>query len=269
MHRWLLALSFVVLSVPGQAQGGSATATTGTIDPGMTRAQVIAALGKPATIRNFQGSTYLMYSNSCGKKCGMQDIVILDHDVVVDAMFRSPNRHYTGTSSSPDATKPNSRTQRNAPLVVPANGAAPAAGTATLPTLQSTTRTTVVHTSTTTRPADSAKTPTSYPPRDSAKTPTSYPPHDSASTPTSRAPADSARSSMSLPSTQSPSPRQIEPPLKDPRQLPPAPPSMTAPPTYGTPATTPPPADSAASSMSHPPVDNSSSSTSHPPKPPK
>lgn len=260
MHRWLLALSFVVLSVPGQAQGGGAA---GTIDPGMTRAQVIAALGKPATIRNYQGSTYLMYSNKCGKKCGMQDIVILDHDVVVDAMFRSPNRHYTGTSSSPDATKPNSRTQRNAPLAVPAGGAT------TLPTLQSTTSTTVVHTSTTTRPADSAKTPTSSPPHDSAKTPTSYPPHDSASSPTSRAPADSARSSMSIPAMQSPPPRQIEPPLKDPRQLPPAPPSMTAPPTYGTPATTPPPADSAASSMSHPPVDNSSSSTSHPPKPPK
>lgn len=261
MHRWLLALSFVVLTMPGQAQGGTATAAAGTIDPGMTRAQVIATLGKPATIRNFQGSTYLMYSNSCGKKCGMQDIVILDHDVVVDAMFRSPNRHYTGTSSSPDATKPNSRTQRNAPLVVPGSDASEQpSGATVLPKLpQNTTTVTTVKTNTVTTTT----------PRDSAKTPTSYPPHDSASTPTSRAPADSARSSMSLPPTQSPPPRQIEPPLKDPRQLPPAPPSMTAPPTYGTPATTPPPADSAASSMSHPPVDNSSSSTSHPPKPPQ
>ena len=44
---------------------------------------------------------------------------------VVDAVFRSPNRHYTGTSSSPEATKPNSRTQRNQPLAVPAAPAAP------------------------------------------------------------------------------------------------------------------------------------------------
>src|SRR3569833_2498756 len=106
MIRLILALSFVALTA--QAQSGA-----GTIDPGMTRAQVIERLGKPATVRTYQGSTYLMYSNKCGKKCGMQDLVILEHDSVVDAVLRSPDRHYTGTSSSPEATAPNSRTQRN------------------------------------------------------------------------------------------------------------------------------------------------------------
>ena len=230
MSRLLLALSFVVATA--QAQTGDAT-----IDPGMSRAQVIEKLGKPATVRNYQGSTYLMYSNKCGKTCGMQDIVILDHDVVVDAVFRSPNRHYTGTSSSPEATKANSRTQRNASLAVPA--AQPTAaervapGTSYAPA--DSTRTLTSH-----PPADSARTLTSHPPADSVRTSTSFPPVDSVRTPTSHPPADSA-------------------PIR------PANPQVP----YGKPPTTPPPADSAASTMSHPPVDNSASSTAHPPKPPK
>jgi hypothetical protein len=175
MHRWLLALSFV--AVTAHAQGAGATGAAGTIDPGMSRAQVIERLGKPATVRNYQGSTYLMYSNSCGKACGMQDIVILDHDVVVDAVFRSPNRHYTGTSSSPEATKANSRSQHNQPLAVPA----PSAG-----------RAEVVAPSMSHAPADSAMTSTSRPPLDSAKSSMSRPPMDSARSTMSRPPADSA-----------------------------------------------------------------------------
>jgi outer membrane protein assembly factor BamE (lipoprotein component of BamABCDE complex) len=261
MYRWLLALSFVAATATsGRAQAAGTSADAGTIDPGMTRAQVIERLGKPATIRTYQGSTYLMYTNKCGKSCGMQDVVILDHDVVVDAMFRSPDRHYTGTSSSPEATKANSRTQRNQPLALPGEAGTPATNpaTTTMPTLQRTTSTsTVVHTTTTTTPVDSAKTSTSVVPVDSARTPTSRPP------------ADSAASSTSLPPTQSPPAQQIAPPLKDPQPRTPMPQAGTAPPTYGTPSTTPPPADSARSSMAHPPVDNSSSSTSHPPKPPQ
>jgi hypothetical protein len=189
MLRWLLALSFVAATA--HAQTGA-----GTIDPGMTRAQVIERLGKPATVRTYQGSTYLMYSNKCGKKCGMQDIVIFDHDVVVDAVFRSPDRHYTGTSSSPDATAPNSRTQRNQSLAVPP--AQPTAAERVAP-------------GTSHAPADSANTSTSHAPADSALTSTSYPPADSApiSPPTTPVPygtpsptpppADSAASSMSHP----------------------------------------------------------------------
>jgi hypothetical protein len=72
-----------------------------TISPGMTRAQVEAALGAPATMRSASDYSYLYYDNGCARECGMNDLVILHADSVVDAIFRSPDRHYTGQSSSP------------------------------------------------------------------------------------------------------------------------------------------------------------------------
>ena len=72
-----------------------------TIDPGMTQEQVVAKLGKPLSSRTYDGYTYLFYRNGCEKKCGMNDLVVLDSGKVVDAVFRSANRHYSGTSSSP------------------------------------------------------------------------------------------------------------------------------------------------------------------------
>jgi hypothetical protein len=187
MYRLILALSFVA---------ASAHAQSGTIDPGMTRAQVIERLGKPATIRTYQGSTYLMYSNKCGKKCGMQDLVILEHDSVVDAVLRSPDRHYTGTSSSPEATAPNARSQRNQSLAVPdaQTGAAERVSPGTM------------H-----KPADSASTSTSRVPQDSAQSSMSRPPADSAPVRSTNAPppygkpsptpppADSSRTATSHP----------------------------------------------------------------------
>ena len=77
-----------------------------TIAPGMTRAQVVAVLGAPATQRSANGFTYLFYRNTCGRSSGMQDLVILQKDSVSDAIFRSPNRHYTGSSSSPAEAPP-------------------------------------------------------------------------------------------------------------------------------------------------------------------
>lgn len=77
-----------------------------TISPGMTRAQVIAALGAPTTQRTASEYVYMFYPNACGRACGMNDLVILKGDSVADAIFRSPNRHYTGTSSSPDQAAP-------------------------------------------------------------------------------------------------------------------------------------------------------------------
>lgn len=214
MYRWLLVFSFVAATSQAQTAAG-------TIDPGMTQAQVIERLGKPATVRKYQGSTYLMYSNSCGKTCGMQDIVILDHDVVVDAVFRSPNRHYTGTSSSPEATRANSRTQRNQPLAVPA--AQPGAAEIVTP-------------GTNHVPADSAKTSTSHLLADSAKTSTSRPPMDSAASATSRPPADN------------PAPPAAAGPVpygKPPATPPPADSANTT--------TSHPPVDNSTSSTSHPP----------------
>jgi hypothetical protein len=72
-----------------------------TIDPGMTQAQVVAKLGEPMSTRTYDGHTYLLYKNGCERSCGMSDLVVLDSDKVVDAIFRSNARRYTGTSSSP------------------------------------------------------------------------------------------------------------------------------------------------------------------------
>jgi hypothetical protein len=72
-----------------------------TIDPGMTQAQVVAKLGEPLSTRTYDGHTYLLYKNGCERSCGMSDLVVLDSDKVVDAIFRSNARRYSGTSSSP------------------------------------------------------------------------------------------------------------------------------------------------------------------------
>jgi hypothetical protein len=75
--------------------------TSATIDPGMTREQVVAKIGEPLSSRSYQGFTYLLYKNGCEKKCGMNDLVVLDSGKVVDAVFRAKGRAYSGTSSSP------------------------------------------------------------------------------------------------------------------------------------------------------------------------
>lgn len=74
-----------------------------TIDPGMTRTQVVEKLGEPLSSRSFQSFTYLLYKNGCEKTCGMNDLVVLDSGRVIDAVFRSKDRKYSGTSSSPRA----------------------------------------------------------------------------------------------------------------------------------------------------------------------
>jgi hypothetical protein len=100
-----------------------------TISPGMSRAQVVAALGEPTTLRTVSDFTYLFYTNACGKRCGMNDLVVLRADSVVDAIFRSPDRQYTGKSSSPKAISPEEAAREKgtagAPLTVPAKTPAP------------------------------------------------------------------------------------------------------------------------------------------------
>jgi hypothetical protein len=100
----------------------AARAQVATIDPGMTQAQVVARLGQPLSSRSFQSFTYLFYRNGCEKKCGMHDLVTLDSGKVIDAVFRSPSRHYSGTSSSPRAIPAAEARKGNpdAPLSVPA-----------------------------------------------------------------------------------------------------------------------------------------------------
>jgi outer membrane protein assembly factor BamE (lipoprotein component of BamABCDE complex) len=76
-------------------------AAQASIDPGMTKEQVIARLGKPASEHSKGTTTYLYYKNGQEKKMGMSDMVAIENDKVVDAVFRSSQRKYTGKSSSP------------------------------------------------------------------------------------------------------------------------------------------------------------------------
>ena len=96
-------IAFVLLCLPAALPSQQSDHT---VSPGMSRAQVVAALGAPATQRSASEFTYMFYPNACGRACGMNDLVILKHDSVTDAIFRSPNRHYTGTSSSPEERPP-------------------------------------------------------------------------------------------------------------------------------------------------------------------
>lgn len=93
-------LVFVLLSAmaaPSLAQAPKS------IDPGMSETKVVERLGAPDASRAAGDYKYLFYHNNCIRKCGMDDVVILRSDSVVDAMFRSADRAYTGKSSSPHA----------------------------------------------------------------------------------------------------------------------------------------------------------------------
>jgi hypothetical protein len=128
MRRFIV---FALLCLPTALASQQADRT---ISPGMTRAQVVAVLGAPTTQRTASEFTYMFYPNSCGRSCGMNDLVILRHDSVTDAIFRSPSRHYSGTSSSPEqsppqvATRPARTTSKS-----PSNSTSKSASKATSP----------------------------------------------------------------------------------------------------------------------------------------
>ena len=85
------------------AQGGA------TVAPGMSRDEVVRALGKPTGERSSRGYTYLFFANGCERTCGTSDVVTLEDGRVSDAVFRKPGRTYSGNSSSPVATAPSAR----------------------------------------------------------------------------------------------------------------------------------------------------------------
>ena len=91
-------IAYVTLLMIAAAGAAGAQAA---IDPGMTKDQVIARLGKPASEHSTGTTTYLYYANGQERKMGMSDMVALDDGKVVDAVFRSGSRTYTGKSSSP------------------------------------------------------------------------------------------------------------------------------------------------------------------------
>lgn len=98
MLRPSLALALLfAFAVPMAAQAPKS------IDPGMSEAKVIERLGAADATRSAGDFKYLFYHNGCIRQCGMDDVVILQKDSVVDAMFRSADRSYTGKSSSPRA----------------------------------------------------------------------------------------------------------------------------------------------------------------------
>jgi hemoglobin len=97
--RPLVLLALITAPLPLSAQA--------VIDPGMPRAQVVARLGAPAVERSSGDASYLFYTNSCHRTCGMNDVVLLDRGIVVDAVFRSAARRYSGASSSPRAISAN------------------------------------------------------------------------------------------------------------------------------------------------------------------
>jgi len=74
---------------------------TGTVNPGMSRMDVVAVWGPPATERSAGDYTYLYYRNGCEVTCGTFDVVFLQNDQVVDAIVRGRGHTYSGISSSP------------------------------------------------------------------------------------------------------------------------------------------------------------------------
>jgi hypothetical protein len=98
MLRPSLALALLcAIAAPSAAQAPKS------IDPGMSEAKVVERLGEPDATRSAGDFKYLFYRNGCIRQCGMDDVVILQKDSVVDAMFRSVERSYSGKSSSPRA----------------------------------------------------------------------------------------------------------------------------------------------------------------------
>lgn len=133
-----IALALVASSLGAQQPATPAAAqpapATRTIDPGMTREQVVGALGEPSGARTVGTRTYLFYRNGVERRAGTQDVVFLENNAVVDAIFRAPGRRYTGTSSSSPSVRPAPTNVQSvpaadagAPLTAGA-AAAPAAG---------------------------------------------------------------------------------------------------------------------------------------------
>ena len=118
MRAAILAISFLSASTLG------AQKAVATVDPGMSRDEVVKTLGEPLSSKSYDGHTYMLYRNGCEKKCGMNDLVVLDSGKVVDAVFRSSNRKYSGESSSPkmiSAADAKHGASNGKPLAVPSS----------------------------------------------------------------------------------------------------------------------------------------------------
>lgn len=90
-----------VTPLPTRVDEPWAPVDTGTVSPGMTREEVVATWGGPATERSAGDWTYLFYRNGCEVTCGTFDVVFLQGGQVVDAIVRGRGHTYSGISSSP------------------------------------------------------------------------------------------------------------------------------------------------------------------------
>ena len=129
MRRVIVPFLALLIAIAAAGVQGAAAQS---IDPGMTKSQVIERLGAPAAERTSGAYTYLFYQNGRERTAGMSDLVILQNDSVVDAIFRSTERQYTGSSSSPDGVIPAKSAPSGERLGVPMGSAAspPAPGPA-------------------------------------------------------------------------------------------------------------------------------------------
>ncbi len=74
---------------------------TGTVNPGMSRDDVVGVWGPTVAERTAGTFTYLYFRNGCELACGTFDVVFLENGQVVDAIVRGPGHTYSGQSSSP------------------------------------------------------------------------------------------------------------------------------------------------------------------------
>ena len=88
MMAWVAAA--LVLGTPAAAQ---------TISQGMSTAQVRSVLGDPVTVRTAGDWSYLYYLNGCAVRCGSDDVVFVQNDRVVAAVFRTGRRRFAGPSA--------------------------------------------------------------------------------------------------------------------------------------------------------------------------
>jgi outer membrane protein assembly factor BamE (lipoprotein component of BamABCDE complex) len=116
MRRTIVFFTALLIAT---AAGGLQSAAAQSIDPGMTKAQVVERLGAPFAERSSGAYTYLFYQNGREREAGMSDLVILQNDSVVDAIFRSTVREYTGRSSSPEGVAPANSSESGETLGMP------------------------------------------------------------------------------------------------------------------------------------------------------
>ena len=82
--------------VAGLVLCAASPAAAQTIAPGMTTAQVRSLLGEPTTVRSTGDWSYLYYLNGCAVRCGSDDVVFVQNDRVVTAVFRTSRRRIAG-----------------------------------------------------------------------------------------------------------------------------------------------------------------------------